>query len=335
MSDSGKRQLYASLAGVTLANQNTNHLITLACENVAGSSTGNVNQDLRDLANAASDTGLDYDNVNHATNQWAVMRGFNSFSQMDGTAIAGYDVFLCYGQSYWTSCFGLDPDIDKMIPRVKQWGFYGGENNKIRPSYPPFEHSDAHAGEIGPELAFAEAYIADGALAAGRQLLLVPAAFDGTSFVGNNWNPGDGRYNSAKALINAAMGTANSTLKGFLFLQGPSDRTSTGATYQTALLAHIDAVRGGTEIPSAGATTPFVMCGMVQEWLDEGGDNRDQIQAVLHSLPTLRNYTGFADISDLTKTLDVADTIHPDAPMARILGARLYTAYKEALANTP
>lgn len=247
-------------------------------------------------------------------------------------------VFLVAGQSNATCRAAFDGGAD-WPAAVRQWSrspAYGdvayltsNPDQTLIAAARPLDHgSQRVTGGMGLALQFSLDYLAQNP---GVDLVLVPAAWGGTGFQNNRWNPGDDLFEDAVARSNALMATHPSFLfRGILWHQGESDTDSAAhaAAHPAALDAMVAGLRGA--IIAADATTPFVLGGLPPTWVG-GNANRQSVQAGLETAPTRIAYCAYAASAGLT----VADGVHFDAPSMRLLGARYATALTAAASNLP
>lgn len=205
----------------------------------------------------------------------------------------------------------------------------GGANGEIVPAQTLLDHHDGAESFMGLAVQFAIDYAAAHPY---DRVLLVPDARSSTSFAGNDWNRGNAFYNSAVARLNTLF-AANPDYEfcGFLWHQGESDTGSVtdAAAYAGRLDQMIADMRADVSV--ATATTPFVVGGMVPDWV-AGDANRQTVQAALSNTPNRVGATAFVDSSGLVPQ---ADGIHFDAASLRQLGARYFTVLETLKAGLP
>ena len=239
------------------------------------------------------------------------------------TAFAGYDVIPVGGQSNPLGRYGpIDSVLDATDDRIMQYGF---DSQTVSLASDPLDHQDETANTIGFGMSLAKAYIADGKLAAGRKILLVPVAKGNTAFSTGFWRAGGAGDVAAIARINAAMaqGSGTNALAFFAWHQGEGDRASTQSVYA----ADLDALISRWRSDITGATNkPFLVGGL----LVGGSQTTAGISAAIADTPNRVAYSAFVDSTGLTSG---GDNLHFDAPSQRTLGGRYYSALAAAKAN--
>lgn len=221
----------------------------------------------------------------------------------------GYDVFLVAGQSNTyageedTGDNNPSATLDSTDSDILQIGRWDGQNNQVILAEEPLDHAGYQGVRppsdwVGWALAFAKMYKAQGYLATGRKILLVPAGEGGTGLADGAWVKGGTNYNDAIARTNVALSAGNGTniLKGILWHQGEDDcdDTTEANAYQSKLLTMIDDMRTDLGAPNV----PFVVGGMVPSWLTT--TPRQTVQGILAGIGTQRTYTGYANPSSPT-----------------------------------
>jgi hypothetical protein len=266
----------------------------------------------------------------------------------------GYDIVVVMGQSNAQGAAvdftpGTTPDVDP--GRVLQYGATAKDNvrrgaGKVTKARDPLTHPWTQVNADGTlkvtkglGLPFARRYVPT--LAAGRRLLLVPAAYSGTGFTKTNhgtelsthWRPGDNTgvnlYERAIAQALAAVrdGGPNARIVGAIWMQGEADEAMAAATYRDYLLALIDGFRQRVGI----AGLLFVIGGMVPEGLVNNA-GRAAIDAVHRDIPSLRTYTAFGP-GPSGKFIDSG--LHYSAAGQEALGSSIFDAFVAARANVP
>lgn len=161
-------------------------------------------------------------------------------------------------------------------------------------------------------------------------IVLVPCAVGLTGLEGDDWNPGDPAYNAAVARMNAVM-AANPgfTFGGFLWHQGEQDgNANASATYGASLSAMVTAMR--TAVTGAGATTPFVVGGLLPAYIADATKEGAEVDAVLQDVRSIIGNSAYATSAGLLGL----DSVHFDAESLRILGGRYADAYVLAETGT-
>lgn len=229
-------------------------------------------------------------------------------------ATVAYSVVVLAGQSNMIGRADIVPGTDDDytgIGGAKQYGFTA---EAIISAVNPLDHNGELAGDMGLWLQF----IKDAVIANtfDKPVLFVPVAQGGTSFIGDNWNPGDTQYLAAVARINAAMATdVGNTLDAFLWHQGESD------TANASYLADITAMHTGmvSDVTSMTNTTPFIV-GKIA-----GGGTAPQIAAINADLTT---FSASLPASGVVETEDqtLSDGLHFNAAGLRTIGGRYLSA---------
>ncbi|MFS4506914.1 sialate O-acetylesterase [Clavibacter sp. Sh2141] len=277
-----------------------------------------------------------------------------SAASMEVLPDGGYDIVVVMGQSNAQGAAvdftpGTAPDVDP--GRVLQYGAFARDNVRRGAGKPtraadPLIHpwtQVAADGSLKPTkglgMPFARRYVP--ALAAGRRLLLVPAAYSGTGFnktnhgteLSTHWRPGDNTgvnlYERAIAQTLAAKRDAgpNARIVGAIWMQGETDEVTPASAYRDYLLALIDGFRQRVGV----AELPFVIGGMVPEGLVNNA-GRAAIDAVHREIPSLRTFTAFG-AGPSGKFIDSG--LHYSAAGQESLGSSIYDAYVAAKANVP
>lgn len=249
---------------------------------------------------------------------------------------AGYDVVLLIGQSNMSG-YGayIVPGFDTTDPRIQQWS----RSDAIVLAVDPLDHPDApfNVGRIGPGMTFARNYLKD--LPAARKVLLVPAAFAGTSFSAARWNPGDDLFEAALRRANAAVATdaAGNCLAAVLWSQGESDvGVMTGPAYQAVLDRMITTLRRRLDADAGGAAVPFILGQFSPDWIGPTPTADQQaILSVINDTPKRIALTAVASTAGLKSnvTQGLNGAIHLDAASHRIYGVRYRDAVATAMAN--
>lgn len=226
-------------------------------------------------------------------------------------------VFTLGGQSNMVGRAAFDGG-SQHLPGTLQLGRTGGSDGLLIAATTPLHHHDANAGQMGLDIAFAEAF----AVAyPGVDLVLIPTGAGGTGFIDNRWNPGDDLYLDAVARTNAVMAqNPDFTFAGFLWHQGEKDVGFAG--YQAALDAMIGSFR--QDVVVAGPATPFVLGGLVPGWTAENA-NRQAIQSVIEGTPERLESVAYASAEGLN---GAGTDIHFVASDLRGLGPRYFTAWQ-------
>jgi hypothetical protein len=252
----------------------------------------------------------------------------------------GSDVVLILGQSNAQGPgVPFDSSIDIETPGINQYAGSGAQENQVIPAIESLvsvtKWVDGTNGRprVGPAMEFARQYFYT--QPSNRDVLIVPAAQGSTSITGNasySWDP-DNNTASVNLIHRAITKTAqalalnpNNRLVAILWHQGESDSGAMStAQYRAKLVQIIDLLRS-----NFGATVPFLVGGMVPEWVAAEPTYRSAIQAALQAIPSNRNYTAYtAGPSGMNQD----DLIHYNAAGARELGRRYFAALARARAN--
>jgi hypothetical protein len=251
----------------------------------------------------------------------------------------GSDIVLVIGQSNAQGAgVPFDSSIDILTSGINQFAGSEGPENTVIPAIESLYHVgrwvDGTNGRprVGPTMEFARQYFYT--QPSNRDVLIVPAALGSTSITGNasySWDP-DNTTAAVnlfhRAIEKTQMALAlnpNNRLVAIIWHQGESDAgAKTESQYRTKLLQIIDLLHG-----EFGATVPFLVGGMVPEWV---GTNplRVAIQSALASIPAQRNYTAY---TPGPSGMYQDDFIHYSAPGARELGRRYFSILDRARAN--
>ena len=252
----------------------------------------------------------------------------------DSVGIDGYDIILAMGQSNMAgSGEPYSATLDPTTPLIDQ---YGAKVRTIRAASEPLDYVNATTG-MGPALQFARWYTAQ--LAPGRKVLIVPAAKGGTrlcSSSGESWRstrPTPSLWQAAMdqtAEAIAAAGAGRHRVVAALWAQGEADSavSTPAATYQTDLDNLIDNTRATLGLPDL----PFVIGPMVHEWVANGSTGAPAgtaaaIRDVQADTPNRKAHTAYVPAT-ADMPYDPADVIHWPGPAMRIIGERLFTAWR-------
>jgi Carbohydrate esterase, sialic acid-specific acetylesterase len=245
--------------------------------------------------------------------------------------VAGADVVLLMGQSNMSGYgFAYDASIDgPNNPRILQWSRAGAP---IMASE-HLEHADHVPGmtNLGMGTAFGRAYLAT--LPAQRQVLLVPAAYQGTHLVNGRWTPGADLFEDAVRRLKAAVASQpGNCVAAVLWHQGESDVMNrvASATYQAALTQMIGSLR--TRVPRA-AKAPLVVGQFTPLWTAEvrGAAPVDGVLQALRNIPLEVGTSAVASSQGLSTEPGVS--VHFDAVALRTYGQRYFDMLPAALAN--
>lgn len=249
-----------------------------------------------------------------------------------------YYVVLCTGQSNMSGRGGSrDARLDPVNDRLYAFDAAGSYALKITQAVEPMGSSDVAIGagvSYGPATTFGR-HLAD-SLPAGSRVLLLPCGYGGLASV--LWQSGYQMDVECQRVLNAAIAAIvaeGSTweLAAVVWHQGESDSDNTaGPAYAASLASIINRMR--TAYPGATSTTPFVVGGLMPEFVasppaPHSTTGAAAVQAALVALPTAVAYTGYAACPSGYPQ----DAYHISAAGHRILGKRLFDAYIRAKAN--
>lgn len=207
----------------------------------------------------------------------------------EASAIDNADVVVIAGQSNAVG-YGIGPGVDPVSDsRVWQWAINGTAALAANPLAGP----DSPYGRYGAGLHFGITY-ANTYLATGRKVLLVPTAVMATGFSDSRWDVGDDLYLQAIGLAaNAVNSGRGNRLVAIIWLQGETDARNglDAPDYQNNLIALIRGFR--SSIPTATVKTPFLIGGMVPEWMATMGKPAYDIAAVHMTIPTIEPYCAY------------------------------------------
>ncbi|EMY34312.1 hypothetical protein D477_010186, partial [Arthrobacter crystallopoietes BAB-32] len=246
---------------------------------------------------------------------------------------AGSDVVLLLGQSNMQGAgTPYDPGLDIRMDGIDQFAGSGPHAGKVLPAEDPLHHVTTYlfngAASVGPGMEFARQFWLR--QPADRRVLLVPAARGGTSFAGGadySWDPDNttARVNLAHRAISecktALALNPNHRLAAILWHQGESDALpgKSARWYRNKLLQLIDLLR------AEFGQVPFLVGGMVPEWVAWDRKLRGPFDAVHRAIPKDRPLTAFVE-GPAGAGLP-GDIIHYSAAGARELGLRYYQAF--------
>ena len=249
--------------------------------------------------------------------------------EIDTSQLPGYDIILLLGQSNMTGQGSpIDPVLDAVDSRIDQFGI---GSQSISPAADPLDVINAEIPDsLGLGLSLAKQYIADGRLATGRKILLVPASHGSTSFNSGFWRSGGTGYeaavNSTNAAMQASLSEGVSCVVSMHLQLGESDMREgrTAQEFVADLEIFIDGMR--SDVATANSRTPFVFGGYTS---NIGFPQAPQYLVELADLPNRKDYTAFIPTNDLS----TQDSLHFDAVGLRTLGQRHAAAIATAEAN--
>ena len=236
-----------------------------------------------------------------------------------------FDLFIIGGQS---NAIGRAlADGDSPVARTYQAAVGGGV---VAPTV-PLNHPDDDAGDVGPDIAFATAYLAQ---YPSRNLLFVPVAYGGTRFSNGGWRKSGAHYNRLVLEANNAI-AANSgaTLKGLIMALGEND-TIAGPFDTVQFVADMDQFISDVRADITGASSmPVVWAGMAGDWVDSNAKYRAYQNAIADIGNRVSN-AAYADSESPTKAPSVeGDIVHFDRSGVYTMGARWYEAWEVARAE--
>ncbi len=235
----------------------------------------------------------------------------------------GRDVYWKIGQSNQIGRAAIRAGIDDNYTAVAGKVFqYGYNSQTVSPATNPLDHVNENPGQMGMWLEEAKALLPT--VVGERTILFAPCAQGGTSFSGNNWNPGNTLNNNAKARVNAAMALpgGQNRLVAVTCLLGESD-SDAGVTAANLFRTRIQAMYDNflTTVTGMTATTPFVV-GTIKP----DKPRASIINAALLDFANSNAAVRFVDLTDLSWF----DSDHYDAPSLAIAGKR----YAQAIMGT-
>lgn len=285
-----------------------------------------------------------------ALDAWAERMGLGSVGG-GGTV----HVLIGLGQSNMSGRgLPISDEIDPPNPRIVQ---YGANASEITTATVPLDMVDAESAGldtsaygISPLTLIAREYLQR--LPVNDVILLIPAAKGGSAVgysdsesVGGVWNTAyEGEsldlYGMAKAQITAALAAAetrwpNMTLRiaGAFWHQGEANASFTEADYATEL----DAIITGLRTHVSMSLMPFVIGGLVPEWVAARSGTHDGVVAAHVNTPNRVVRTGYAippGNSGGNVSLNPADLVHFHREALEELSRRMLLAWDRALRNT-
>ena len=185
----------------------------------------------------------------------------------------------------------------------------------------PLDHWDENPGTMGLARQFAIDYVAANPT---KTIWFIPAANGGTSFQGNNWNPGDPQYNYLVNTTNSILSTySGSTLGCILWHQGEHDNVSTGDIYRAALHKTIQSMRHAI---TGAVNVPFIL----GEIKTTSSMYNAAINDVIKNTPTYCYKTYTVD----TQALALFDGLHFSNNSLDTMGSDYYSGLASANLNT-
>lgn len=207
---------------------------------------------------------------------------------------------------------GIDDDYSLVTGRVLQ---YGNGSGTVKAATNPLDHQDENAGDMGMWLTMCNQISGD--------VLLAPAARGGTGFITNDWNQGDGPYNSAVMTMNNGFSSSKlNRAKAVLWCQGENDADTFNVNY----LADLQAMRVGMIEDTNFITedTPWIVIEI------KGSTSPANVPLINADLASFVSSIPNGELVT-TQDLSLFDTWHYDAPSQRTIGDRCYTALNSYL----
>lgn len=248
----------------------------------------------------------------------------------------GYDVVVLIGQSNMSgrgAAFDAT-HYDPIDPRIFQYGTSGTYANVISQAVEPLAMIDVPTG-MGPGIVFARWYLRT--IPVNRSVLLIPVAKGGTAFEsgGTRWKitttpTSSNLYETAisQTLAAVAAAGANTRIVAALWLQGETDGDN--LVSQSTYAADLDALISGLRTRLGVPGLPFIVGQMVPEYLGTG--TRSAINSAHLATPTRVTRTAVALAPTASNN---NDGNHFNAPGQRVIGQRMFDAYRRIITNTP
>lgn len=321
--------------------------------------------------------------------------GREQFTQMftvDVTPISAPDIYLLIGQSNMEGTSEFDArdtspgGLDELNPRIRQLNvtqnnrdlfndpalFTNEEFNTSSPRFitaedplhePRFSFRDSKDGTfVGLGLSFARAALQN----TTRDIILVPAAWSGRGFCGNDdpplsWNASesDEQALGGTLLVERALTRLNMTLRdtggvfrGMLWHQGEADSNNTvcAERYESNVINLANRIRReafedarGQGARGDNASIPFIL-GTMTRGADERGDfsvfsdTKQRVDNAHRNLPNILSFSATATGDDLVPPgfpCGQGSCIHYGAAAYRELGFRYYQALQRVINNNP
>ncbi|HNX48673.1 MAG TPA: sialate O-acetylesterase [Thermoanaerobaculaceae bacterium] len=247
---------------------------------------------------------------------------------------AGFDVILLAGQSNMvglgtgTSTVRVDP-LDSRVYIYEPGGTY--RDTVTQSPGLNIVHAGGASSSIGPghQAGIEMARM----IPSNRAVLLVPMATSGSSFATGWAPPSGGLYTAAVAQTKKALATHdNNRIAAVLWHQGESSSGNTQAQYAASLDGLITAMRSDLGLP----TLPFIVAGLVPEWITNGTGVVAGVEAALIDTPARVAYTAYvhAPHGCHNDVIGSANSIHFNMAGSRFLGRGYALGYRVALANS-
>lgn len=257
-----------------------------------------------------------------------------------GGVAGGYDVVLLAGQSNMAGRGTFNVGIDTADANVLQFDGYSasGTYRTIIAGLDPMKHPEMGvlSTAVGPGMFFGKRYNA----LTGRKVLLVPAAWGGTSLVAGTltWNPTGRDYLNAidqanRAVTAAVAAIPGSRFVGTLWIQGEGDGSNSvsQAAYEAAFVPLIAGLRAGI---TGASNSWFVVGQMMPEAISTNGGGSGTYSAIDAAHTAVA-----AAVFGCTKVaigtgFNSGDNLHYNAAGERLMGTTMADGVSTAQANT-
>ena len=267
---------------------------------------------------------------------------------------SGYDIVIVAGQSNAVGR-GTGPFDDRFAStnidaRIQQLGRIGAENMQVIPigyvsqgvKYDGLQHwgfgdSEDRRTRMGFALSFARMYVKK-QLAPGRTVLIVPAAYGGTTIA--RWVNDSAElplYSDMVARTQAALALpGENRLVAFLWSQGEQDvlNNTDPSVYRQKLIELFARLR--TDLPQT-RPYPIVAGRFVPTWLATS-TQKENIEKVILRAVRADLFAGMVSVQGLTSNLDDgvgSDSVHFSAASQVTYGSRFYSAWRALVEPTP
>ena len=264
---------------------------------------------------------------------------FNQLLRAIGGGAPGYDVVLLAGQSNMAGRGTFNAGIDTADANVFQFDGYSasGTYRTIIAGLDPLKHPEmgALSTAVGPGMFFGKRYNQ----LTGRKVLLVPAAWGGTSLVAGTltWNPTGRDYLNAidqanRAVTAAVAAIPGSRFVGTLWIQGEGDGSNSvsQAAYEAAFVPLIAGLRAAI---TGASNSWFVVGQMMPEAISTNGGGSGTYSAIDAAHTAVA-----AAVFGCTKVaigtgFNSGDNLHYNAAGERLMGTTMADGVSAAQAN--
>lgn len=267
----------------------------------------------------------------------------SSVEEIDNNPIiSGYDIIVMFGQSNGYSGSTRSDILDIGDPEIFQLsrglsittgGYTVGSDLDIVPALDPLQHHDIRNDKNGHIMQFCHDYKADGRLAEGRELLIIPCNQGATDM--DVWVKGTSLYQDVIDRTLHAMNIQGSKLVAMVMHQGESDaENGKKATYESKKRGMIRDMRNdlNTANPSIPYATPFLVGGLPPDWTD--WFLHTDMDTYNQNLIITETQSAYYDGRLPTRLGgDTGNDIHYNAESQRELGKRAYLALATAEGN--